>query len=164
LFADPDRLRQVFWNLLTNSIKFTPPGGRVTVTASWNDDELVVSVSDEGKGIAAEFLPHVFEAFRQGERSSAGGLGLGLTIVPRIQGRTRAGPSHGDSSMSSLARSTSVSVGVLAVVTLSASVYAQDAPKPFSMVTYYQCAQGDTDRADAIAKELIVPYLKTEQA
>jgi len=87
LFADPDRLRQVLWNLLTNAIKFTPMGGRVTVQVTWNDGELVLSVADEGKGIAAEFLPHVFEAFRQGDPSSAGGsggLGLGLTIVRRI--------------------------------------------------------------------------------
>ena len=87
LFADPDRLRQVLWNLLTNAIKFTPAFGRITVLASWTDDELVVSVADEGKGIAPEFLPHVFEAFRQGDPSSAGGsggLGLGLMIVRRI--------------------------------------------------------------------------------
>lgn len=65
--------------------------------------------------------------------------------------------------MNNFARSVSVGVGVVAVLTLSASARAQDAPRPFSMVTYYQCAQGDTDRADAIVKELMVPYLKAEQ-
>jgi hypothetical protein len=66
--------------------------------------------------------------------------------------------------MSSLARAVSVAVGVVVVLTLAASAQAQDAPKPFSMVTYYECAQGDTARADAIVKEQMVPFLKAEQA
>jgi PAS domain S-box-containing protein len=85
--ADPDRLRQAVWNLLTNAIKFTPSGGRIDLRARGGGELLVIEVADTGSGIAADFLPHVFEAFRQADSSLAGqsrGLGLGLTIVRRI--------------------------------------------------------------------------------
>jgi signal transduction histidine kinase len=87
VMADPDRLRQAIWNLLTNAIKFTPNGGRVTVAARVAGSLLEVSVTDSGIGIAPEFLPHVFDAFMQAEGNStrtSRGLGLGLTIARRI--------------------------------------------------------------------------------
>ena len=95
--ADPERLQQVFWNLLSNAIKFTPRGGRVQVQLRRVDSHVEVSVSDTGQGIKPEFLPHVFDRFRQADSTSKrvhGGLGLGLAIVRHIVelhgGRVRA--------------------------------------------------------------------------
>ena len=87
VLGDPDRLQQVLWNLLSNAIKFTPKGGHVTVTAGRHESAVVFTVSDTGVGIKAEFLPHVFERFRQAESSTTrtyGGLGLGLAIVRHL--------------------------------------------------------------------------------
>jgi signal transduction histidine kinase/ActR/RegA family two-component response regulator len=85
--GDPDRLQQVVWNLLANAVKFTPKGGRVQVRLERVNSHLEIIVSDTGIGIRPEFLPHVFERFRQGEGGttrSTGGLGLGLAIVRHI--------------------------------------------------------------------------------
>jgi len=87
--GDPDRLQQVVWNLLSNSIKFTPAGGTVTVRLRRVEGDGVVDliVADTGIGIAPAFLPHVFERFRQAEAGTTrpyGGLGLGLAIVRHI--------------------------------------------------------------------------------
>ncbi len=82
--ADPARLQQVAWNLLSNAVKFTPRSGRVFVVVARRDSNLEIVVEDSGQGIAPEFLPHVFERFRQSEPGTArrtGGLGLGLSIV-----------------------------------------------------------------------------------
>src|SRR5689334_11193598 len=87
VLGDPDRLQQVLWNLLSNGIKFTPRGGRVTVTVAGRDGEVLITVADTGAGIKPEFLPHVFERFRQAESSTNrayGGLGLGLAIVRHL--------------------------------------------------------------------------------
>ena len=87
VFADPDRMQQVFSNLLTNALKFTPAGGRVRVTLRRTESHAVLSVSDTGEGISAEALPHIFEPFRQAESESSrghGGLGLGLSIARQI--------------------------------------------------------------------------------
>jgi PAS domain S-box-containing protein len=87
VLGDPDRLQQVLWNLLSNAIKFTPRGGRVTVSLVTRNSEVLVTVSDTGVGIRREFLPHVFERFRQAESSTNrgyGGLGLGLAIVRHL--------------------------------------------------------------------------------
>jgi len=87
VWADHDRLQQVFWNLLANAVKFTPSGGRVDVSMQVDGPEVGVRVSDTGAGIAPGFLPHVFERFRQGDGSSTrehGGLGLGLAIVRHL--------------------------------------------------------------------------------
>jgi signal transduction histidine kinase/CheY-like chemotaxis protein len=87
IVADPDRLQQVVWNLLSNAVKFTPPSGRVAVSAARQADEVVIRVEDSGRGIAPEFLPHVFERFRQADASSTrahSGLGLGLSIVRHL--------------------------------------------------------------------------------
>jgi signal transduction histidine kinase/CheY-like chemotaxis protein len=82
--GDGSRLQQVVWNLLTNAIKFTPPGGCVTVGCIQRNGSVEISVTDTGIGITPEFLPHVFDRFRQADGSSTrghGGLGLGLAIV-----------------------------------------------------------------------------------
>lgn len=85
--GDADRLQQVFWNLLSNAIKFTPAGGEVNIQAENLITHIRVSVSDTGQGIEPEFLPYVFERFRQADSSSTrqhGGLGLGLAIVRHL--------------------------------------------------------------------------------
>ncbi|MDF3065166.1 MAG: Two-component hybrid sensor and regulator [Polyangiaceae bacterium] len=87
VIGDPHRLGQVVWNLLSNAIKFTPRGGRINVQLERVDSNLHISVADTGQGIAAEFLPHVFERFKQedGKTTRAhGGLGLGLAISRHI--------------------------------------------------------------------------------
>ena len=85
--SDIGRLQQIVWNLLTNAIKFTPVGGRVEVALRQIDSQVEVIVSDTGQGIRAEFLPHVFDRFRQADASTTrrhGGLGLGLSIVKSL--------------------------------------------------------------------------------
>jgi len=85
--ADPDRLQQVVWNLLSNAIKFTPQGGSVSVRLKYDREHAEVEISDTGRGIAPEFLPHVFERFRQADgriTREHGGLGLGLSIVRHL--------------------------------------------------------------------------------
>jgi signal transduction histidine kinase len=82
--GDPTRLEQVIWNLLSNAVKFTPQGGRVEVRLERIAPNIRITVSDTGKGISPDFLPYVFERFRQADASSAkrqGGLGLGLALV-----------------------------------------------------------------------------------
>jgi signal transduction histidine kinase/ActR/RegA family two-component response regulator len=85
--ADPDRLQQVLWNLLSNAVKFTPHGGQVQVSLALKGGNFEVAVTDNGEGIPAEVLPHIFDRFRQADASSArrhGGLGLGLSIVRQL--------------------------------------------------------------------------------
>jgi PAS domain S-box-containing protein len=87
VLGDPERLQQVVWNLLTNAIKFTKPGGWVRVRLYRAGPRVNCSVSDNGTGITEDLLPHVFEPFRQGESSttrSPAGLGLGLAIVRHL--------------------------------------------------------------------------------
>jgi signal transduction histidine kinase/DNA-binding response OmpR family regulator len=84
ILGDPSRLQQIIWNLLSNAIKFTPEGGLVRLGVTADEAKVTVQVTDTGSGIRSEFLPHVFEAFRQAESTSTrvhGGLGLGLSIV-----------------------------------------------------------------------------------
>jgi signal transduction histidine kinase/PAS domain-containing protein/ActR/RegA family two-component response regulator len=110
VLGDFDRLQQVFWNLLTNAVKFTPRGGSVEMrTVRAPDDSILVEVSDSGIGIAPEFLPHVFERFRQGDSGPTrqfGGLGLGLSIVKslvELHGGTVAARSEGEGAGSTFA-------------------------------------------------------------
>ena len=86
-YGDPNRLQQVTWNLLVNAIKFTPEGGRVEVKIARRDSHVELSVADTGSGISPDFLPHVFDRFRQADNSitrAQGGLGLGLAIVRHL--------------------------------------------------------------------------------
>src|SRR5262249_13784964 len=85
--GDANRLQQVFWNLLSNAVKFTPEGGRVKVSVHQRDSRVQITVSDTGIGIAPEFLPYIFDRFRQADGSTTrthGGLGLGLAIVRHL--------------------------------------------------------------------------------
>lgn len=85
--ADPHRLQQVVWNLLSNAIKFTPSGGSVWVSAATRSGQCEIEVRDTGRGIGADFLPFVFDRFRQADGSTTrryGGLGLGLSIVKQL--------------------------------------------------------------------------------
>ena len=86
LFADADRLRQVFLNVVTNAVKFTDGGGSVDVSVAAAGHAAQVTIRDTGRGIAPELLPHVFERFRQGSPpdASSQGLGLGLTIAQAL--------------------------------------------------------------------------------
>ena len=87
IVADGDRLQQIVWNLVSNAIKFTPRGGRVTVHASGDATKFEIRVSDSGQGISPEFLPRVFERFRQADSSTTrrhGGLGIGLAIARHL--------------------------------------------------------------------------------
>ena len=102
VLGDGERLQQVVTNLLTNAVKFTPAGGRVTVDVAGGGDSVRLTVADTGKGISADFLPHVFDRFSQAERGTTrahGGLGLGLAIVRHLvelHGGTVRAASAGD--------------------------------------------------------------------
>lgn len=87
ILGDSTRLQQVLWNLLANAVKFTPKGGKINITTRRIDSKLEIKVTDNGKGIDKEFLPYVFDRFRQEDSSTTrayGGLGLGLAIVRHI--------------------------------------------------------------------------------
>ena len=87
VLGDANRLQQIFWNLFTNAIKFTPKGGQVKVAAERRDSEILINVTDSGIGISPEFLPYIFDRFRQADGSTTraqGGLGLGLAIVRHL--------------------------------------------------------------------------------
>jgi PAS domain S-box-containing protein len=86
-WLDPARFQQIFWNLMTNAIKFSPRGGRVVVELQRTGDRLLLSVQDFGQGIQSDFLPHLFERFTQSDSPGNrrhGGLGLGLSIVKHL--------------------------------------------------------------------------------
>jgi CheY-like chemotaxis protein len=101
VLADPDRLQQVVWNLASNAVKFTPKGGRMEVQLGRVGTHVQLSVRDNGKGISPDFLPYVFDRFRQADSTSTrkyGGLGLGLAIVRHLvelHGGTVNAESHG---------------------------------------------------------------------
>ncbi|HMI32099.1 MAG TPA: ATP-binding protein, partial [Candidatus Limnocylindrales bacterium] len=87
VLGDPDRLQQVIWNMLSNAIKFAPDGGRVMIRLDRNGETATIRVEDDGPGVDPDFLPHVFERFRQRDSSGTrrhGGLGLGLAIVRHL--------------------------------------------------------------------------------
>ena len=85
--ADPIRLQQIVWNLLNNSIKFTPSGGTITVSIGVNNGNVTLTVKDDGQGIDPAFLPHVFEIFRQADTGTAraqSGMGVGLAVLKQL--------------------------------------------------------------------------------
>jgi signal transduction histidine kinase len=85
--GDPDRLQQALWNVLSNAVKFTFPPGQIEVRLAAVGREAQITVTDDGEGIAPEFLPHVFDRFRQADSGNSrkhGGLGIGLAIVRHV--------------------------------------------------------------------------------
>ena len=85
--ADPVRLEQIIWNLLNNSVKFTPRSGRIEVRLEEDVDEIVLTVADNGQGIPSSFLPHIFEMFRQADSGTSraqSGMGIGLAVVQQL--------------------------------------------------------------------------------
>lgn len=99
VIGDSNRLQQVVWNLLSNAIKFTPKGGQVQVTLAAVNSAAQITVRDTGQGMKPDFLPHIFERFRQADASTTrrhGGLGLGLAIVRHLV-ELHGGHVHADS-------------------------------------------------------------------
>jgi PAS domain S-box-containing protein len=85
--ADPVRLEQIIWNLLNNSIKFTPPGGRIAVRLEEEGNNIILTVEDNGQGFDVSFLPHIFEIFRQADSGTSraqAGMGIGLAVVQQL--------------------------------------------------------------------------------
>ena len=126
--GDPDRIQQIIWNLLSNAIKFTPNGGRVIVTVARAASHIQFTVSDTGQGISSEFLPFVFERFRQADSTVArshGGLGLGLAIVrhlTELHGGTVQATSEGVGLGASFSVILPVQVGTVAINSAELSV------------------------------------------
>jgi len=135
LIADPDRLQQVVWNLISNAIKFTPTRGRVEVNLTRRDSQFEIRVTDTGKGIPAEFLPSVFDRFQQADSSTTrahGGLGIGLAIVRHLvelHGGSAVASSDGDGRGASFCvRLPTVALGVTALDRERASSGARPPP------------------------------------
>lgn len=103
IFGDPARIQQIVWNLISNAVKFTPPEGTIHVRCTRTEQHVCLDIEDTGEGISAEFLPFVFDRFRQADSSSKrrhGGLGLGLAIVrylTELHGGTVSADSAGTS-------------------------------------------------------------------
>jgi PAS domain S-box-containing protein len=115
--GDADRLQQVIWNLLSNAIKFTPKGGRVTVQLRPFESQIEITVRDTGPGIAPEFLPYIFDRFRQADGSITrehGGLGLGLAIVRHLV-ELHGGTIHAESEGANLGSTFRVRLPLMAV-------------------------------------------------
>jgi signal transduction histidine kinase len=97
--GDPMRLQQVVSNLLVNGVKYTDPGGRVSIALALRPEDVVLTVCDTGRGISAEVLPHIFEPFTRGDGASEEGLGVGLAIARQLvelHGRTICASSAGN--------------------------------------------------------------------
>ena len=102
MIGDPDRIRQIVWNLVSNAIKFTPPGGRVDIRLTTSGDHVIIGVQDTGIGCGTRVASHLFQRFHQGDSTPTrkhGGLGLGLNIVRHLvelHGGTVTGWSAGE--------------------------------------------------------------------
>ncbi|HZS47900.1 MAG TPA: ATP-binding protein [Blastocatellia bacterium] len=140
VMGDANRLQQVIWNLLSNAIKFTQSGGRVEVVLQQLESDLEIRVSDNGRGIVPEFLPYVFDRFRQADSSLTrryGGLGLGLSIVRHLVelhgGSVRAnsaGEGAGATFTVRLPKAVPRNIGASAAQAQSAGVIATNGNKP----------------------------------
>lgn len=154
--ADPNRLQQVFWNLLTNAVKFTPKGGQVQILLERVHSQIEVSIIDTGEGIAPEFLPHVFDRFRQADASTTrrhGGLGLGLAIVKHLV-ELHGGTIRADSPGLRLGSTFTVSLPVTPVHTEPAPVGERRHPSSALMpVAADACAQIDGVRVLVVDDE-----------
>ena len=124
VLGDPARLQQIVWNLLSNAVKFTPRGGHARIGLRRDESQIAISVTDTGMGINPEFLPHVFERFRQADSSSTrshSGLGLGLAIV-RHMVELHGGVVHAESEGAGHGATFTVKLPLMAVAPLRKTV------------------------------------------
>ena len=156
--GDPGRLQQVIWNLLSNAIKFTPRDGVVTIEVGQREQQLAITIRDNGAGIGPEFITHVFERFRQADASmtrSHGGLGLGLSIVKHLV-EQHGGTVHAESA----------GVGLGASFTIELPLAKSGAPAPHPggpargeatvhAATLHDLAPGpETQAGDAVVRDM----------
>jgi PAS domain S-box-containing protein len=160
--GDEHRLQQVTWNLLANAVKYTPPGGRIDLALSREDGRANITVSDSGEGIDPAFLPHVFEAFRQGTSSTMrSGLGLGLAIVRRLvdlHGGRITAASEGAGSGATFTVSLPLAHGAADVNAATAS------PEPAFNHLHVLVAEDDADSAAAVTAILKLHGCETQTA
>jgi len=147
--GDRNRIQQILWNLLTNAIKFTPKNGRIHVVIERADSHFEISVVDNGQGIAAGFLGHVFDRFRQGDASDKrvhGGLGVGLSIAKQLT------ELHGGS-----LQAASPGVGLGATFTIQLPVLpAHSSPEKVGTGTRHAGLEETTDRTDLRGVKVLV--------
>lgn len=162
VIGDDHRLQQVTWNLLANSVKYTPHGGRVTITLACSGGRALISVVDSGEGIDPSFLPHVFEPFRQGQsRTMRSGLGLGLAIVRRLvdlHGGRISAASDGDGKGATFTVSLPVAHGV------AAAGAGLSRPPPAFQNLHVLVAEDDVDSAAAVTAILKLHGCETRTA
>jgi signal transduction histidine kinase/ActR/RegA family two-component response regulator len=162
VIGDEHRLQQVIWNLLANSVKYTPRGGRVLVSLARERGRAVIRVTDSGDGIEPEFLPHVFEPFRQGTSATMrSGLGLGLAIVRRLvdlHGGRITAESEGAGKGSTFTVSLPAAHGAAAISALSM------APEPNFQRLHVLVAEDDADSAAAVTAILRLHGCETRTA
>ena len=162
VIGDDHRLQQITWNLLSNSVKYTPPGGRVTITLARSRGRAIISVVDSGEGIDPSFLPHVFEPFRQGQsRTMRSGLGLGLAIVRRLvdlHGGRISAASDGDGKGATFTVSLPVAHGV------GAATAGLSRPQPTFQNLHVLVAEDDVDSAAAVTAILKLHGCETRTA
>jgi CheY-like chemotaxis protein/anti-sigma regulatory factor (Ser/Thr protein kinase) len=164
--GDSDRLQQIIWNLLTNAVKFTPKGGRVQICLERINSHVEITVTDTGKGISPEFLPYVFDRFRQADSSitrSYNGLGLGLAIVRHLV-ELHGGTVHAESPGEGLGATFTVKLPLMAV-TLKANEQERVHPTVGSTVSFENSPSLEGLRIlvvddEADARELLVHILK----
>jgi CheY-like chemotaxis protein len=162
VIGDDHRLQQITWNLLANSVKYTPRGGRVTITLARSSGRALISVVDSGEGIDPSFLPHVFEPFRQGQsRAMRSGLGLGLAIVRRLvdlHGGRITAASDGDGKGAIFTVSLPVAHGV------GAAAAGLSRPQPTFQNLHVLVAEDDVDSAAAVTAILRLHGCETKTA
>ena len=163
VIGDEHRLQQVTWNLLANAVKYTPRGGHIDMALGRDDGRAVITVSDTGEGIDAEFLPHVFEPFRQGASPATmrTGLGLGLAIVRRLvdlHGGRIVAASEGVGQGSTFTVSLPLAHGAAAVTGEPA------APEPAFNHLHVLVAEDDADSAAAVTAILKLHGCETQTA
>ncbi|HEX4913440.1 MAG TPA: ATP-binding protein [Vicinamibacterales bacterium] len=162
VIGDEHRLQQVIWNLLANSVKYTPRGGRVVVSLARERGRAMIRVTDSGDGIEPAFLPHVFEPFRQGASATMrSGLGLGLAIVRRLvdlHGGRITAESEGAGKGSTFTVSLPAAHGAAAVSALSM------APEPNFHRLHVLVAEDDADSAAAVTAILRLHGCETRTA
>src|SRR6185295_283596 len=161
--GDPDRLQQVVWNVLSNAAKFTPSGGKIQISVELEGNYGVIKVTDSGPGIAAGFLPHVFESFRQGDGSTTrthGGLGLGLAIVRHLvelHGGTISVDNRSDGTGAIFTIRLPLPSGELRAesLTTAASIFKENQPEPPGLQGLrILIVDDETDALDLISMEL----------